>query len=169
MCVLRDQTMLAIGMTDGNILILDCTTDVTVFMEGRFREIGGIWCIATCNEGQDLALGTIGGLYFVQIMERQLLRTDECYLEDKNVWNVYEYDKNKLVCTTWVTPHAYLIDRNDPQSLRKPKMIGEQKSKNNHCTDLIPLPTYNFGKCPYFLKRSAKAVNLIDVRNCQQY
>ena len=62
--------MLAIGMTDGNILLLECAADVSVFMEGRFREIGGIWTIAACNEGQDLALGTIGGLFFVQIMER---------------------------------------------------------------------------------------------------
>lgn len=84
--------MLAVGMTDGNVLVLDCEIDVHVHIEGRFRDIGGIWSICGCNEDNDLALGTIGGLYFLQIMDKQLLRTDECYLEDKNVWNVVEYD-----------------------------------------------------------------------------
>ena len=126
MSMIREETMLAVGMTDGNVLILNCDEDVEVWMEGRFRDVGGIWAISGCNEGNDLALGTIGGLYFLQIMEMQLLRTDECYLEDKNVWNVQEYDHNKLICTTWITPHTYLIDRNDAKSIKKPLMIQEK-------------------------------------------
>lgn len=79
-------------MTEGNVLILDCSVDVQVHMEGRFRDVGGIWAITACNNDNDLALGTIGGLYILQIMEKHLLRTDEVYLQDKNVWNVREYD-----------------------------------------------------------------------------
>lgn len=52
-------------MTEGNILILLCEADVSVRMEGRFREIGGIWSICGCNKDNDLALGTIGGLFVV--------------------------------------------------------------------------------------------------------
>lgn len=169
-CRLKNGKLLGVGMTDGNILLLETENDdVQVHMEGRFRDIGGIWSICGCNQDQDLALGTIGGLFFVQIMDKQLLRTDEIYLEDKNVWNVVEYDQNKLACTSWVLPHVYLVDRNDPLSAKKPIILKEPNSKNNHATDLIPLPNYSFSKNPYLLKRAMKQLSLIDVRNQQEY
>lgn len=69
------------------------------------------------------------------------------------MWNVLEYDTNKLVATTWNTPHTYLIDRNNTKSLKKPIIIEEKIPRNNHATDLLPLPGYNFYKCPYIIKR----------------
>lgn len=95
-----------------------------------------------------------------------MLRTDEHYLRDKNVWNVREYDTNKLVCTSWVTPHTYLIDRNDSLATKRPTAVIEEKnSKNNNATDLWPLPGYSFAKCPYMLKRSNRCLTLIDVKH----
>jgi len=50
----------------------------------------------------------------------QIRRTQEHYLKEKNVWNVCEYDLNKLAMTIWQDSNVYLIDRNDPISLTKP-------------------------------------------------
>lgn len=95
-----------------------------------------------------------------------MLRTDECYLRDKNIWNVFEYHTSKLVCTSWATPHTYLIDRNDSMASKRPTAVIEEKnSKNNHVTDLWPLPGYSFDKCPYILKRSLKQLTLIDLKH----
>jgi hypothetical protein len=77
-------------------------------------------------------------------------------LKDMNVWNVCEFDKNKLICVTWKTPHTYLIDRNDTNSIKKPLVIYDKNSKNKHATDLWLLPNYNYHKCPFVLKRAMK-------------
>ena len=143
-CALKNDTQVVIGMTEGNVLILDCSVDVVVLMEGKFRDVGGIWAMCGCNNDNDIAIGTIGGLFMLQILDQKLLRTDECYLPDKNIWNVREYDNNKLICTCWVTPHTYFIDRNDTKSMKKPTVIEEKNSKNNHATDLWLLPGYSF-------------------------
>ena len=64
-CALKNDTQIAIGMTEGNVLILDCSVDVIVLMEGKFRDIGGIWAICGCNSDNDIAIGTIGGLFML--------------------------------------------------------------------------------------------------------
>ena len=99
----------------------------------------------------------------------QLIRTDEIYLKDKNVWNIREYDTNKLVCTTWTSQHVYLVDRNDTSTLKKPVVIEELRSRNNHVTDLWLVPGYSYDKCPFILKRAMKSLTLIDVKNLDQY
>lgn len=98
-----------------------------------------------------------------------MLRTDEIYLCDKNIWNVKEFDTNKLICTSWITPHTYIIDRNDSKSLKNPKIMYEKNSKNNHATDLWLVPGYSFAKCPYIIKRSAKQITIIDVKYQLEY
>lgn len=98
-----------------------------------------------------------------------MIRTDEIYLKDKNIWNIREYDTNKLICTCWTTPHVYLIDRNDTLTLKKPVVLEEKNGRNNHATDLWLLPGYSFQKCPYILKRALRSLTLIDVRNFRQY
>ncbi len=65
MCTLKNDSQIAVGMTEGNVLILLCEEDISVRMESRFRDIGGIWSICACNKDNDLALGTISGLYIV--------------------------------------------------------------------------------------------------------
>ena len=100
-----------------------------------------------------------------------MLRTDEQYLKDKNVWNVREYDTNKLICTSWLTPHTYLIDRNEGVATGKQfsAVIEEKNKSNKHATDLWPLPGYSFATCPYMLKRSSKCLTLIDTKHRQEY
>lgn len=49
-------------------------------------------------------------------------------MKDQNVWNVLEYDTNKLICTTWNTAHMYFIDRNDAKTMRKPFVLEEKIS-----------------------------------------
>ena len=85
------------------------------------------------------------------------------------MWNVREYDNNKLICSCWTTPHIYLVDRNDTESRKKPKIIEERDSNNNHATDLWLIAGYSFHKCPFVVKRAAMKVSLIDVRNLKEY
>lgn len=56
---------MAVGMTEGHLLLLDCEIEVKVLMEARFKDIGGIWTLCGCNGDTDLAVGTIGGLFMV--------------------------------------------------------------------------------------------------------
>ncbi len=86
-----------------------------------------------------------------------------------NVWNIREYDTNKLIATCWKTSNCYLIDRNDTKSLQKPVVITDKNKENNHITDLVALPGYHPVKCPFFVKRGMKAVSLVDVKNQVEY
>lgn len=90
-------------------------------------------------------------------------------MKEMNVWNIREYDTNKLIATCWKTSHCYLIDRNDSKSLMKPVVIMDRNKENNHITDLIALPGYHPVKLPFFIKRGIKAVSLIDVKNLVEY
>ena len=63
MCTFKD--LLVVGMTDGNLLLLDCSVELTVLMEAKFRDIGSIWTVCSCNDDNDLALGTLQGLFIV--------------------------------------------------------------------------------------------------------
>ena len=90
-------------------------------------------------------------------------------MKDKNIWNVAEYDDNKIVCTRWDNGHVYLIDRNDPQSLKKPIEIIDPDKNNRNVTDLIPLPTYDPQECPFFIKRGYHKVGLVDVKTRNHY
>jgi len=86
-----------------------------------------------------------------------------------NVWNIREYDTNKLIATCWKTSNCYLIDRNDTKSLAKPIVIVDKDKENNHITDLFALPGYHPVKCPFFVKRGMKTVSLVDVKNLVEY
>jgi hypothetical protein len=107
------------------------------------RDIGGIWSICGVNNDTELALGTITGLYFVTIGIKVLNRTTEHYMKDRNIWNVVEVDDNKCACTRWDNGNDYLIDRNDPKSIKKPVEIVDPDKNNKNTTDLIPLPNYD--------------------------
>ena len=48
---------MAVGMTDGNVVVLDCSSDVSVLVERKFKEIGGIWSICGINNDSELAAG----------------------------------------------------------------------------------------------------------------
>lgn len=84
-----------------------------------------------------------------------------------NVWNIMEYDTNKLICSTWNDANIYLIDRNE--SVTKPTCIVDPDKKNDHCTDLTPITGFDPQKFPFFVKRSAKRVSLIDIITHCQY
>lgn len=85
------------------------------------------------------------------------------------MWNIREYDTNKLIATCWKTSNCYLIDRNDTKSLAKPIVIVDKDKENNHITDLFALPGYHPVKCPFFVKRGMKTVSLVDVKNLVEY
>jgi hypothetical protein len=82
---------------------------------------------------------------------------------------VREYDENKIVATTWNDASVYCINRNDAASMKKPIIIPDPDKKNNHPTDLWPLPSYDPQSLPFFVKRGMNAVSLVDVRNHIQY
>ncbi len=156
-------------MTDGNVVVLDCSSDVSVLVERKFKEIGGIWSICGINNDSELAAGALSGLHVIQIGQKDLKPTQEHYLKELNVWNIREYDTNKLIATCWKTSHCYLIDRNDTKSLVKPVIITNKNKENNHITDLYPLPGYHAVKCPFFVKRGMQTVSLVDVKNMVEY
>jgi len=156
-------------MTDGNIVIFDCSTDVSVVVERQFKEIGGIWSICSINNDTELAVGSLSGLHIITIGQKDLKQTQEHYLKEMNVWNIREYDTNKLITSCWKTSNCYLIDRNDSKSLQKPVIIIDKDKDNNHITDLIALPGYHPVKCPFFVKRGMKAISLVDVKNNAEY
>jgi len=65
MCTLHGDKQVAVGMTDGNIVVLDCSTDVSVIVERQFKEIGGIWTICSVNNDSELAVGSLSGLHVI--------------------------------------------------------------------------------------------------------
>jgi hypothetical protein len=65
MCTLHGEKQVAVGMTDGNIVVLDCSPDVSVIVEKKFKEIGGIWTICAINNDSDLAVGAMSGLHVI--------------------------------------------------------------------------------------------------------
>ena len=121
------------------------------------------------NDDSDLACGTMSGLYFIQIQDNRMLRTDELYLKDLNVWCVKEVAHNIVIVTCWLTANTYLINRSEVLPKKKPLVLEEPSTKNNHATDLILIPGYDFNRCPYVIKRAKKSVTLIDIRQLKQY
>jgi len=121
MCALNDFTQVAVGMTDGHVMILGMSSDeldgdkgAQILNAAHLRDIGGIWSICGVNNDSELALGTISGVHIASIGIRTISRSHEHYLKDKNIWNISEYDDNKLICSRWDQPHLYLLDRTDP-------------------------------------------------------
>lgn len=82
-------------------------------------------------------------MHIAAIGIRTVTRSHEHYLKGKNIWNICEYDDNKLICTRWDSAHLYLLDRTDPQQVRRPIEIKDEDESNKNITDLIPLPAYD--------------------------
>jgi hypothetical protein len=69
MATLKSETQVAVGLSDGIVLILTSTAvDINVVAEGKFRDLGGIWAVCPVNNDNELAVGCISGLYIVQII-----------------------------------------------------------------------------------------------------
>lgn len=132
-------------------------------------EVGGIWSICGVNSDRELALGTITGVHIAAVGIRTITRSHEHFLKGRNIWNISEYDDNKLICTRWDQPHVYLLDRTNPQSLKKTVEIKDLDSTNKNITDLMPLPAYDPVEFPFFVKRGAKRISLIDLVNKRTY
>ena len=173
MCLLKEMQQVAVGMTDGHVWILDADKPeqaARVPIKAQFRETGGIWSIAGCNNDQELALGTISGVHIVFLDAFSMRRVDEHYLKDKNIWNVNEYDTNKLVVTCWEDANVYLVDRTDPDAvIKKPNFIADPDKKNINVTDLLPLPNYHPKEAPFFLKRGKNSIQLLDISQKKLY
>ena len=69
MTVIRDESLLVVGMTDANIMLLQCGQgqDFGIVNEGRFPELGGIWSLCGLNRDTELAVGTLKGIYIMKI------------------------------------------------------------------------------------------------------
>jgi len=164
-------------MTDGHVMILgvnssdnlDGDKGAQITNAAHLRDVGGIWCICGVNNDTELALGTISGVHIATIGIRTINRSHEQYMQGKNIWNICEYDDNKLICTRWDQPHLYLLDRTDPQSLKKTVEIKDPDATNKNITDLVPLPSYDPIEFPFILKRGQKRVSLVDVLNMKSY
>lgn len=119
MCKLINGIEVAVGMSDGHVIIIGNDSELPGNQLGtqikntaHIREIGGIWSICGLNNDTQLALGCISGLHIVNIDTKTINNTNDVYFPDKNIWNVFEYDKNKIACTQWSSPNVFLIDLN---------------------------------------------------------
>ena len=121
------------------------------------------------NNDNELALGTISGVHIASIGARTITRSHEHYMKDRNIWNICEYDDNKLICSRWDTPHLYLLDRTEPGTLKKPVEIKDPDPNNKNVTDLVPLPAYDPVEFPFFVKRGLRRVEIVDVVSRQLY
>ena len=176
MATLSDFTQVAVGMTDGHCMILGSAADdlegdngAQILNAAHLRDVGGIWSICGVNNDNELALGTISGVHIAQIGARTITRGHEHYLKDRNIWNICEYDDNKLICTRWDTPHLYLLDRTEPGTLKKPVEIKDPDPNNKNVTDLVPLPAYDPVEFPFFVKRGLRRIEIVDVVSRQLY
>lgn len=121
------------------------------------------------NNDTELALGTVTGVHIVTIDDTAITKSTEHFLKGRNIWNIKEYDDNKLICSRWDQPHLYMLDRTNPQSLRRTNEIKDPDSSNKNITDLAPLPAYDPIEFPFFIKRGLKRISLVDVLNKQNY
>lgn len=176
MCTICDYTQVAVGMTDGHIIILGTGQDSVEGDKGaqitnaaHLRDVGGIWSICGLNNDTELALGTISGVHIASIGVRTINRSHEHYLKGKNIWNIAEYDDNKLICTRWDSANLFLLDRTDPQSLKRTNEIKDPDQTNKNVTDLVPLPAYDPIEFPFFMKRGLKRIEIVDILNKRCY
>lgn len=75
MCTLHGDKQVAVGMTDGNVVVFDCSSDVSVIVERKFKEVGGIWSICSINNDSELAVGSLAGLFIFSIGQKDLKQT----------------------------------------------------------------------------------------------
>lgn len=183
MTALNECSQVAVGMTDGHILVLGNNAaldeeqkaaeggdrELQIVSLSHLKEIGGIWSMCGVNNDTELALGTVTGVHIVTIDDTTITRGTEHFLKGRNIWNIKEYDDNKLICTRWDQPHLYMLDRTNPLSLKRTNEIRDPDSSNKNITDLTPLPAYDPIEYPFFIKRGLKRITLVDVLNKQNY
>ena len=121
------------------------------------------------NNDTELALGTVTGVHVAALGNRSITRTHEHYMKGKNIWNIAEYDDNKLILSAWNSPHLYLIDRVAYQKTKKIVEIKDLDSSDKCITDLVPLPAYDPIEFPFFIKRGLKRLTLVDIVNKKNY
>jgi hypothetical protein len=99
--MLNNNVNVAIGMSDGHVIIVGNDSDLPGNMIGsaiknavHLPNIGGVWSICGVNNDTQLALGCVSGVHLVNIDAKTLTPTGATYLKDKNIWNVVEYQKN---------------------------------------------------------------------------
>ena len=163
-------------MTDGHVMVIGTSSDnldgdkgAQITNMAHLREIGGIWSISGLNNDTELALGTISGVHICSIGVRTINKSHEHYMKGKNIWNLCEFDDNKLICTAWDRANLYILDRTDPQSLLKTTEIKDLDPSNKNITDLVPLPAYDPVEFPFFVKRGLKRIEIVDVLNRRCY
>ena len=172
MSAMNDFTQVAVGMTDGHVMVIGTNADdldgdrgAQILNAAHLRDVGGIWSICGVNNDEQIALGTITGVHIANIGVRTITRSHEHYLKGKNIWNICEYDDNKLICTRWDHPSMYLLDRTNPSSLKRPPEIRDPDTSNKNITDLVPLPSYDPVEFPFMIKRGLKKISLVDISN----
>jgi len=117
MSIINNGSNVAIGMSDGHVIIVTNDSDLPGNLKGsqiknaaHLKEVGGIWSICGVNNDTQMALGTISGVYLVNIGPKTITTTNVRYFEGKNIWNVQESRVNVLLCTHWDSAHLYQID-----------------------------------------------------------
>lgn len=77
LCTLRDYSQIAVGMSDGHIVILEqkdtapeqpADQAIQISVAAQLSQIGGVWSICGINGDSELAMGTMSGVYIGSIM-----------------------------------------------------------------------------------------------------
>lgn len=95
MALINNGTNIAIGMSDGHVIIVSNDSGLSGGLAGpqiknvaHLKDFGGIWSICGVNDDTQLALGTITGVYIVNVGAKAITTTNVRYFEGKNIWNV---------------------------------------------------------------------------------
>ena len=85
------------------------------------------------------------------------------YLSESIVTCVMEVAPGKFVAGVWGEAFVAFIQRNG----RLMSKIKCPMPTETQCTDLLPVPDFDFRVNPFILVRNCRAVNLLDLKNMQ--
>jgi hypothetical protein len=104
MCLLSEGSRVAVGMTDGHLWLIDVAQPAEwnrILMNEQFRETGNMYSICGINNDTELAVGTASGVHIIQIDAFSMKKIDAHKFDNKTVWNICEYDENKIAVSCW--------------------------------------------------------------------
>ena len=155
--------ILAIGQAAGYVDFISVGQSMDNITHEQFPDSGYINKVAVLStDKNELAFGCEKGLFFGKfgMNTRRFHISAEEYFKGNLISQVFEYAPNKLIASDYFKHGFFLVDRasNDIRELQNLSYI----TKN--CTDIKPMPFYNFEKFPYLLTRTQFTINLIDLK-----
>ena len=111
----------------------------------------------------DYALACSGGLFFASYDARmkKFIKSPDFLLSDHLITQLYEVSPNRFAVGCWGVPWVAVVDKVRRTLIK----VDCPLSDETQCTDLLPLPNFNYQSFPFLLMRNSKAVNLVNLQN----